>query len=56
MLKTISSWWNKERVNRAEKGTSQDYCPTNGGLIMYVSIICFLWTSYIIVLQWVYGG
>jgi len=32
----MKEWWNKERKGRVEEGTSQDYCPTNGGLVMYV--------------------
>ena len=33
----IKEWLLKERVNRPEKDTSQDYAPTNGELLcMYV--------------------
>lgn len=31
----IKKWWTSERLGRAEEGTSQDYCPTNGGAVCY---------------------
>ena len=41
-MAAIKRWWCAERVNRFEKRTSQDYCPTNGGAVLYA---CF-WFSY----------
>ena len=35
MKQRIKTWWDTERVDRFEKGTSQDYCPTNGGAVLY---------------------
>lgn len=40
MSSEFKKWWNSERVNRFEKGTSQDYCPTNGGVVLYASFWC----------------
>ena len=41
MRNMIKKWWNKERINRVEKGTSQDMCPTNGDTVIWF-IVCSL--------------
>ena len=52
MKMTISKWWKAERKGRVEEGTSQDYCPTNGGAILYV----LFWCSFPVVLLIVAKG
>ena len=43
--RSFKQWWNNERVGRAEEGTSQDYCPTNGGAVLYAIGMCVFWGS-----------
>ena len=50
MKDTISKWWNAERVNRAEKDTSQDFCPTNGDVVIF-SLFCGGWCVPIVILE-----
>ncbi len=39
-MKSFMEWWYSERVGRAEEGTSQDMCPTNGdAVILHVIMI-----------------
>ena len=45
----LKSWWNLERVNRCEKGTSQDFCPTNGDAVMMFIIYGSVWVIFLIV-------
>lgn len=35
MTNKLKLWWNKERINRTEKDTSQDMFSTNGLLATY---------------------
>ena len=43
MKKKWSNWFNAERVDRAEKGTSQDMCPTNGAALLYSLVMTAAW-------------
>ena len=44
------SWWNQERKNRPEEGTSQDMCPTNGEAVIFTLIMSIAWLPLFIVL------
>jgi len=39
----FKKWWNSERVNRAEKGTSQDMCITNGDAVLAFLFFLLVW-------------
>jgi len=41
-MKKIKNWWNKERVHRIEKDTSQDFCPTNGEAVVFALLMSFI--------------
>ena len=41
-MNKIKIWWNAEREDRFEKGTSQDMCPTNGDSVIFASIMLFI--------------
>ena len=49
MWSKFKTWWNAERVGRVEEGTSQDYCPTNGGAICY-GLIWLLYPALLLLL------
>jgi hypothetical protein len=46
----IKDWLNKERVNRVEKGTSQDMCPTNGDALFMAVWFSIPWTLLFVAL------
>jgi hypothetical protein len=39
MKTKIINWLHTERVDRYEKGTSQDMCPTNGDVVFFAAIM-----------------
>lgn len=52
-MNNLKEWWNTERQGRIEKGTSQDFCPTNGGAIIYASTIILISVIPLIIFMWV---
>lgn len=42
MLQSIKVWWTKERIDRFEKETSQDICPTNGEAVLWLIFNCII--------------
>jgi hypothetical protein len=49
-MKKIANWWNAERVNRPEKGTSQDMCPTNGSAVLLAMVMLAAWAPLLVFL------
>lgn len=43
MKNKFKKWFNSERVDRVEQGTSQDMCPTNGSALLYSLVIFAAW-------------
>jgi len=43
VIKRFKTWWNAERVGRFEEGTSQDMCPTNGGVVTFAVLWGGMW-------------
>jgi hypothetical protein len=43
-MKKLRDWWYAERVNRPERGTSQDMCPTNGEAVINFVMLCVAWS------------
>ena len=46
----FSTWFSAERVDRVEKGTSQDMCPTNGSALLYRLVMFAAWGPLMIYL------
>jgi len=46
VINRFRKWWNAERVNRPERGTSQDICPTNGDAIKYAIGMMLFWALF----------
>ena len=47
----FKTWCGQERINRVEKGTSQDMCPTNGSslfMAIWFSIVPILFLIFVI--------
>jgi hypothetical protein len=56
MMIRFRAWCAKERVGRAEAGTSQDMCPTNGDTL-FMFLWFAGWWSLVAVMFWLaYGG
>jgi len=42
-MNKFREWCSKERVDRVEKDTSQDMCPTNGDALFHKFIMLIIW-------------
>ncbi len=48
MKDKFKRWFNSERIDRVEQGTSQDMCPTNGAALLYMLVMLTAWGPLII--------
>lgn len=49
-MRKFKEWCAKERVDRVEKGTSQDMCSTNGDSLFFICIMLLAWSPLAIFL------
>jgi hypothetical protein len=49
-MNRFKEWCRKERVDRPEKGTSQDMCPTNGDALFFKFIMSVIGTLLVLAL------